>query len=300
MVSIIVTAYNVGEFIEKAVRSALGQTVGMSCDLEVLVVEDCSTDDTLEVLGRIDDKRLRVVRNAENVGAGMSRRRGVEECRGGWVLFLDGDDWLEPRFVERLLEGAEESGADIVSGGVTIRQPDGYYEVQCYGDCVTEGYDKIVKYWGQKIVFMNNRLIRKTLFEKVPYSGRRYIEDTPTIIPMLWYANKVAYVDEVGYNYRVNPKSLTHTSNFAKEFVFKGLCWCDLVEFFNAHDPGLYEHLDIREYVRTIIAQMNARHFTPQELQPYASEWAEFTYRFFNLIEINGINYKKNGGNKQN
>lgn len=293
MISIIVTAYNCAKWIEKAVRSALGQTAGMSCDLEVLVVEDCSTDNTLEVLEGIEDKRLRIVRNAENVGAGMSRRRGVEECRGAWVLFLDGDDWLEPRFVERLLEGAEESGADIVSGGVTIREPSGYYEIQCYGDCVTEGYEKIVKYWGQKIVFMNNRLIRKSLFEKVPYSHRRYIEDTSTIIPMLWYANKVVYVDEVGYNYRVNPKSLTHTSNFVKEFVFKGLCWCDLVEFFNEKDPGLYARLDIRSYVRTIISQLNEHRFTADEVAEYKEEYAELMRRLWNLVGINGIEYKQ-------
>lgn len=297
MVSVVITAYNVAEYIEQSINSALAQTYG---DIEVVVVLDNPTDCTAEIVKAIDSPKLKIVENEVNVGAGLSRRKGVNEAHGDYILLLDGDDWLEPQFVGNLYKKAVELDADIVSGGVSIREPSGYYEIQCYGDCVTEGYEKIVKYWGQKIVFMNNRLIRKTLFEKVPYSHRRYIEDTPTIIPMLWYANKVLYVDEVGYNYRVNPKSLTHTSSFAKEFVFKGLCWCDLVEFFNTHDPGLYEHLDIREYVRTIIAQMNARHFTPQELQPYASEWAEFTYRFFNLIEINGINYKRNGGNKQN
>lgn len=286
-VSIVITAYNVKEYIKESIDSALNQTFE---DKEVILVLDKPTDGTDEIVKSIDG--INIVENEVNVGAGLSRRIGIEHATGDYILLLDGDDWLEPQFVENLYNKAAETDADIVSGGVSIREPGGYYEIQCYGDCVTEGYEKITKFWGQKTVFMNNRLIRRALFDKVPYSHRRYIEDTPTIIPMLWYANKVVYVDEVGYNYRVNPNSLTHTSDFVKEFIYKGLCYCDLVEFFNVNDPGLYAYLDIRDYVRTIITQMNTHQFTPQELQPYASEWAEFTYRFFNIIQINGIDYK--------
>lgn len=289
MVSIIITAYNVEKYIEQSIKSALSQTYGSWSEMEVVVVLDKPTDNTTEIVKTIKDSKLRIIENEENVGAGLSRRKGIENALGDWILLLDGDDWLEPEFVEKLVSAGEKYGADIVSGGVTIREESGYYEVQCYGDCITEGYEKISKYWGQKIVFMNNRLIRKSMFEKVPYSNRRYIEDTPTIIPMLWFANRVVYVDEVGYNYRVNPESLTHTSNFVKEFIYKGLCWCDLIEFFNKVDPKVYEHVNIPSYVTTIITQLNSHKFTAEELQPYISEWAEFTMRFFNLIKINGI-----------
>lgn len=295
MISVIITAYNVAEYIEQSINSALNQTYS---DIEVIVVLDKPTDNTAEIVKSIDNPKIKVIENQVNIGAGLARRKGIQEAQGEYILLLDGDDWLEPQFIENLYNKAVETDADIVSGGVSIREPNGYYEIQCYGDCITEGYDKIVKFWGQKTVFMNNRLIRKTLCDKVPYSHRRYIEDTPTIIPMLWYANKVVYVDEVGYNYRVNPTSLTHNTSFIKEFIFKGLCYCDLVEFFNSVDPSVYQHLDIRNYAVTIIQQINTHKFTPQELQQYGSEWAEFVYRFFNLIEINNINYKQNGGNK--
>lgn len=292
-VSVVITAYNVADYIEQCVASALGQTLA---EPEAIVVLDKPTDGTdakVKAMAELYGGRLRVVENSENLGAGLSRRRGVEAARGEYVLLLDGDDWIERGFVKSLLDCARKTGADIVSGGVTVREPSGYYEVQCCGDCVTEGYDKIVKYWGLKTVFMNNRLIRRSLFDKVPYCGRRYIEDTPTIIPMLWYANRVAYVDNPGYNYRVNPKSLTHSADRAKEFVYKGLCWCDLVEFFNAHDPGLYGRLDIRQYAGEMLRQLNGRGFTAAELQPYAGEWAELWMRFFNLIGITGIDYKR-------
>lgn len=291
MVSIIVTAYNVEEYIEKAIRSAMEQTYR---DLEIVVVSDVPTDNTLEIIRTLEreDDRIRVIENDQNVGAGLSRRRGIAESRGEYILLLDGDDWLNPDFIEKLYNSAIETDADITSGGVTIRHPDGYYEVQCCGNAVTEGYDKVVKFWGLKTVFMNNRLIKRHMFDKVIYSHRRYIEDTPVIIPMLWYANKVVYVDCWGYNYRMNDKSLTHTSNPFKEFLFKGLCWCDLIEFFNEKDPDLYQHLDIRDYVRTIINQYNTIPFTPEMINEYLVEWAEFNMRFHRLVTINGIDYK--------
>lgn len=296
-VSIVITAYNVEEHIGQCVESALAQSPD---DKEVVIVLDAPTDGTAAAVRAFAGRQgVRIVENAENLGAGLSRRMGVAAARGERILLLDGDDWLEPGFVGQLLECAERTGADIVSGGVTIREPSGYYEVQCCGECVTEGYEKVAKYWGLKTVFMNNRLIRRSLFERVPYCGRRYIEDTPTIIPMLWWANKVAYTDAPGYNYRVNPKSLTHTADRAKEFVYKGLCWCDLVEFFNEHDPGLYGRLDIRQYAGTMLRQLNGRGFTAEEMRPYEKEWAELWTRFWHLVGVTGIDFKRHNVKKQ-
>lgn len=291
MVSVVITAYNVGEYVEQAIQSVLNQT---HKDLECVVVLDQPTDNTEEVVEAIakTDERVIIVKNGQNVGAGLSRRVGVSKCSGDYVLFLDGDDWLDEDFIEKLYNRAIETDADITSGGVRLLEPNGYYETQCCGDCETEGYEKIIKYWGLKTVFMNNRLIKRYLFDKVQYSHRRYIEDTPTIIPMLWYANKVVYVDTCGYNYRLNPKSLTHTTTPFKEFLFKALCWCDLIDFFNANDKELYNHLDLREYVKTILSYLNNNTITIEDVNQYGNEWAEFTMRFFNLIGVNGATYK--------
>lgn len=291
MISVVITVYNVEKWIRQSIESVIGQTYK---DLECVVVCDCPTDGSEVIVDELAkvDSRIKVVKNEKNVGAGLSRRRGISESKGDYILLLDGDDWLESNFLEVLYNSAIETGADITSGGVTMRHPDGYYETQCCGNYVSEGYDKVVKFWGLKTVFMNNRLIRRHLFDKVIYSHRRYIEDTPVIIPMLWYANKVVYVDCVGYNYRLNDQSLTHTSTPFKEFLFKGLCWCDLVEFFDTHDKGLYEHLDIRNYSRTIFDYLNNNLLLPEQINEYGSEWAEFMMRLFNIIRIHNISYK--------
>lgn len=291
MISIVITAYNVEKYVEKAIQSVLNQTCK---DLECIVVLDQPTDNTAEVVKQLaeKDERIKIIQNDKNLGAGLSRRVGTQAAKGDYILLLDGDDWLSEDFIQQLYTRAEETDADIVSGGMTMINPDGSYEIHCNGNTISQGYDKVVKFWGQKIVFMNNKLIRRHLFDKVPYSHRRYIEDTPVIIPMLWHANKVAYIDHSGYYYRNRPESLSHTADWFKNWLYKSLCYCDLVEFFNANDPNLYQTLDIRHYAITIFNTLNSRHITVEDVNRFPQEWAELWFRLANIIKFNTINFK--------
>lgn len=283
--AVVITAYNVENYIEQAVISALAQTV----PCEVIVVEDKSTDHTPEVLERFGN-RIMLVENEENVGAGLSRRIGISKADTEFVMLLDGDDFIEPDFVETLLMMADQTGADIVSGGIRILRPDGSWDATSYGNCVTDGRDKVAKFWGERIVFMNNKIIRRELCERVPYNERRYIEDTPTIIPMMHWANKVAYVDTVGYTYRMREDSLTHTTNVLKDIVFKGLCWLDLLEFFEKEDKGMFDVLNIKGFLRNIIVTLNQVNVTREMVEPFEKEWGEFVMRLLNAVVITGVN----------
>lgn len=292
MISIIVTAYNVEKYIEECLQSVLNQTYK---DFECIVVLDCPTDNTeskVEMFAKAD-QRIKIMKNKENVGPGLSRRYGLGHAYGEYSLLLDGDDYLEPTFIEDLYKKAIETDADIVSGGITVLQENGEKKTTLYGECIIEGNEKVTKFWGENIVFMNNKLIRNTLHQKIQYCHRRYIEDTPVIIPQLWLANKVAYVDNPGYIYRMNPSSLTHTSNMFKDIIFKGLCWCDLMDFFSLHDPTMFKAIDIKGYIINTIRALNDLTITHDMVNEYPMEWAEFTYRLLNNIYITNIGFKK-------
>lgn len=291
MISIVITAYNVEKYIAQSIRSATEQTHD---DIEVVVVLDKPTDGTESIVKAIaaEDERVRVIENAENVGAGLSRRYGIKEAKGEYILLLDGDDFLRPTFIADLYTMACATDADIVSGGIEVLHEDGVRDITLYGQRVTEGYDKVTKFWGERIVFMNNKLIRRTLHEKVPYCHRRYIEDTPVIIPQLYFANKVAYVDNAGYVYRMQPNSLTHTTNKIKDVIFKGLCWCDLMDFFNKNDPKFFEHFPLKNFIVQTLQCLNKTELTPDNLNPYGNEWAELMMRLFNIIDVTGIDFK--------
>lgn len=123
-VSIIVPVYNAEKWLADCLESALGQSVA---DIEVIAVDDGSTDASLEILRSFAerDPRLKVLVNEKNRGQAATRNRGIDVSTGRWIAFLDNDDQLAPDFCKVLLAEAEKSGADIIKGRTRITEPDG-------------------------------------------------------------------------------------------------------------------------------------------------------------------------------
>src|SRR5437868_12130431 len=98
-ISVVIPLYNKERFIARALQSVFAQTFR---DLEVIVIDDGSTDRSLEVVARFSDPRLRVIRQA-NAGPGAARNRGARESTSEFIAFLDADDELLPEFLEQNL-----------------------------------------------------------------------------------------------------------------------------------------------------------------------------------------------------
>lgn len=126
MISVIVPAYNTAPWLPRCLDSILAQT---HSDLEVIVVNDGSTDDTKAVLNAYaaQHDRVRAI-HKENGGVTSARLRGVAEAAGDWIGFIDGDDVIEPQMYARLLENAKKEGADISHCGHQVLFPDGRVE----------------------------------------------------------------------------------------------------------------------------------------------------------------------------
>ncbi|MFJ9414457.1 CDP-glycerol glycerophosphotransferase family protein [Streptomyces sp. NPDC101227] len=116
-VSVVVIVYNDADRLPTAVQSVLDQTLR---DVEVVIVDDCSTDRSFDVarnLAATHPERVRAFQLPENSGAGGEpRNAGIPRTTGKYVMFLDSDDVLEPNACRNMLEAAEETGSDIVSG----------------------------------------------------------------------------------------------------------------------------------------------------------------------------------------
>lgn len=82
--------------------------------------------------------------------------------------------------------------------------------------------------------FMNPMLIRSSLWDKVTYSARRFIEDTPTLVQILYWARNIMLIDYAGYYYVQNPTSLVHTSSKLKQLIYQTLCIKDIALFFKS------------------------------------------------------------------
>lgn len=113
-VAIVVPCYNVGEYLDDCLRSATGQSFA---DLQIVVVNDGSTDETPEIVDRwaASDPRI-VAIHQPNAGLGAARNRGIEAANSDFLFFLDSDDLLPFDAIERMVASAFRSGSDIVSG----------------------------------------------------------------------------------------------------------------------------------------------------------------------------------------
>lgn len=112
LVSVIIPAYNAEDYISQCLSSVLSQTLS---DIEVIVVDDGSTDRTASIVEELThrDGRIRLIRQ-ENQCAGVARNKGMEAAEGKYLYFLDADDWIELDSLEKLCSSAESLGSDIV------------------------------------------------------------------------------------------------------------------------------------------------------------------------------------------
>lgn len=235
MITIVTSAYNAQSTIGRAIESVQSQSFK---DWEMIIINDCSTDETSKIVESYasQDTRIRLVNHDVNKGAGLARRTGIANVKGEWMTFLDSDDYLKPDCLEVLNFFAENYDVDIISQGYIMVHPN--------GEVIKEKIprQKVILVDGAKFKpneedtkrFMNPMLIRSSLWDKVEYSSRRFIEDAPTLVQILYWARNIMLIDYAGYYYVQNPQSLVHSASSAKHLIFQTLCIKDIALFFKS------------------------------------------------------------------
>jgi glycosyltransferase involved in cell wall biosynthesis len=121
-ISVIIPIYNVGLYLKEALDSIVGQTYH---DVEIICINDGSTDNSLEIIREYEkkDTRIKLV-SQENRGLYATRQVGIKMASGDYILFMDGDDWLEKCACEKVAALAEKTHADIIQYGLVTEAPD--------------------------------------------------------------------------------------------------------------------------------------------------------------------------------
>ena len=116
-ISVILPVYNVAPYIGKCILALKAQTL---TDLEFIFVDDCSDDDSAAIIEEFarEDDRVRLLKNAENLGPGVSRNAGIESAKGDYLSFVDPDDWLEKNYFAHYMAVCDTAG--LVIGGSTL------------------------------------------------------------------------------------------------------------------------------------------------------------------------------------
>lgn len=109
-VSVIIAAYNIQEYIGRCIESCINQSLE---DIEIIVVNDGSTDKTLDIIKKYDDSRIKVI-NKKNEGLIEARKSGFNIAEGEYILFVDGDDWLKLETLNILYNVAKEKNYDMI------------------------------------------------------------------------------------------------------------------------------------------------------------------------------------------
>lgn len=121
LVSVIITTFNRSNLLPRAVNSVLKQTYQ---NLEIIIVDDCSTDNTLQVIKNFSDERIKYIKNNKNLGLAASRNIGIKASKGEYISFLDDDDELLPNKVAEQIELFKNANVDVVYCGM-IRKYNG-------------------------------------------------------------------------------------------------------------------------------------------------------------------------------
>src|SRR5262245_20260478 len=177
LVSVVLTTFNRSALVRRAIESALAQTVD---DLELIVVDDCSTDDTTEVVGRVQDPRLILVSHEENRGLAASRNSGVQRARGRLVCFLDDDDeWRLDKLALQLeaLEAAGEAADVLVYSQVRVDDGISSDIRPTRGPRPGEPLAEYLMCGEGLIVPSSVMVDRAAVLEALPESGQRRFED---------------------------------------------------------------------------------------------------------------------------
>ncbi len=228
LVSIIIPAYNVESYIEKCVNSVLDQSYK---NLEVIIINDGSTDSTFSLLMKEKEKAPSIkVISCPNQGLSAARNLGIDIANGSFLFFLDGDDWLDSACIERLMTVQQQENSDIVVGDyVQFRVKDSTFVFHMNStNYFTKSYS--TREWfeamkGRGVVYTVawGKLYKKELFKNLRYPYGLKMEDNYTTYLAYLLANKISYIYEPLYIYRLNPTGIMSTTSNIEKYPLKPL-----------------------------------------------------------------------------
>lgn len=220
--AVIVPIYNVEPYIEQCINSLTTQTMR---DIEIICVDDCGTDKSMEIVKRLakTDERIKVIHNKQNSGLSESRNNGVRVCDAEYIMFCDSDDWFANDMCEKMYNAITADGADIAICGTEViyeadfdkkSGDDNYFAVRHNG---TLNNDPEIMRWYAVCAW--NKIYKRAIMTEHDVwfpKGLKY-EDEFFYPAYLKYVDKVAFVPEKLYKYRRRAGSIMNTTFGHKE-----------------------------------------------------------------------------------
>lgn len=218
-ISVIVAVYNTEKYLDRCIESLLNQTYK---NIELVIVEDCSTDSSRKLLKKYKgNKNIKVFYNRENRGLSYSRNYGLKKSTGDFIGYIDSDDYVEPDYYEKLMSSIKDNKSDIAICDIKLvdEQTNKIQRCKCY----TNDFDVCSVVNNGFAASACNKLFKRKNIEKYPFAEGKVNEDIAVVIPTVIQAKKISYADTC-YFYVQRGGSIQNSRFSNKRFdIFDGV-----------------------------------------------------------------------------
>ena len=221
-VSVVVPIYNVEQYLEKCIDSIINQTHN---DLEIILVDDGSTDSSPSICDKWKEKDNRVVViHKQNGGLSDARNAGMEKATGKYIMFEDSDDWLDLDIIKKSVERIEKDNSDLVIFGYKKVDEKGKdLGIFTFGN-ETYTNEEMSSQLHKRILEMSfgyawNKLYRLSILKKEGLRNDGSIIDREDLffnLCLFKYVERISYLDSIGYNYLQRNDSLLHNADLKR------------------------------------------------------------------------------------
>lgn len=247
-VSFVVPAYNVSKYIACCVDSILNQSLK---EIEVIVINDGSTDNTLEILKSFSDSRLKII-SKQNEGLTVARNDGIALAVGEYIVNVDGDDFIDKDYAKFGYEMAKKFNADIV---ITDMFKDYSDRVVYIKDYVINSNKIDKNIYFDKVIFsdgvlhnMVNKVIKSEILKQTPFpKGIFLAEDFDTFVKIIAKSNNIVKLNKAFYHYRIGENN-TSGFNSLKGIKDHKFVYEDVMSFCINNGKDSFKILQMLEY----------------------------------------------------
>lgn len=240
LITVVIPVFNVLPYLEQCVSSVRNQSYAQ---LEIVLVDDGSTDKSGELCDQYagEDPRIRVI-HQENQGLGAARNAGLQQAKGDLILFVDGDDWIQPNMAEELYQILITHRAQIAVCDADVVAEDGRLLKRM--ESALPPREPINLESMPQLMFVPhvawNKLYRKELFleRDCLYPSREWYEDFRVTTKLYTKAQRVVYLNRSLYCYRLRSGSIQNNRNLSRKRE-KMEAMDDIIRYYK--NKGLYD-----------------------------------------------------------
>lgn len=290
-VSVLIPCYNVANYLVQCLDSVVNQTYR---DLQIVLVDDGSKDNTWQVLQEYAKKDTRVeVYHQENQGVASTRNNLLDKVKGDYVLFIDSDDWMELDMVEFLLDKLTKNNADIAMCGSIINDEPINNE---YSEKIYDKKTSVCEFLFHKELrgSLWNKLVKTSLLHKSRFNFEiSYGEDALFCWHIFQNINKMIIADRQLYHYRMVSTSLCHSS-FGPKKLSSHYAWSQICDETAKWWPQYLNIAQARHCIEDILLLRDAAHdkYKNKEDIVLLQNTIKKLYHTLNEVNITSANMK--------